>query len=301
MKIVASGLSGFIGSELKKALSGRHQLVCLKRKGPLAEGGGYREALWDPSVPGEWVREIDGADAVINLSGEPIAGKRWSAKQKKELIVSRLATTRAMVEAIARAATKPKVLLNASAIGYYGAHGNEPLEEYSEPGSGFLPDLCKEWERQAQKAEALGLRVVYLRTGIVLGPGGGALSKMIPPFRMGIGGPLGSGKQVMSWIHIEDEVGAILFALENSSLRGPVNLTAPEPATMAEFAKALGKALRRPAIFPVPAFILKTLLGEMSEILLSGQRVLPQALLGAGYRFKHPSLESALTHLMRPH
>ncbi len=300
MKIVASGLSGFIGGELKKALSDRHELVCLKRKGPLKRQSGYREVLWDPQASGEWVKEIDGADAVINLSGEPIAGKRWTATQKKELILSRLTTTRALVEVIGKAATKPRVLLNASAIGYYGDRGTEPLEEASKPGAGFLPDLCKEWERQASKAEAYGVRVVLLRTGIVLGRGGGALAKMLPSFRLGLGGPLGSGRQVMSWIHLEDVVGTILFALENTAVRGPVNLTAPEPVSMSEFARQLGKALRRPAVLPAPTFVLKALLGEMSELLLTGQKVLPQALLSAGYRFRYPALEPALKDLAAP-
>ena len=300
MKVIISGASGFIGTELKRALTGRHELVCLKRKKPLRQQSGYREILWDPQTAGDWMKEMDGADAVINLSGEPIAGKRWTAARKKELILSRLTTTRALVEAIGKAGAKPRVLLNASAIGWYGDRGAEPLEESSKPGAGFLPDLCKEWERQASKADAYGVRVVLLRTGIVLGRGGGALAKMLPPFRLGLGGPLGSGRQVMSWIHLEDEVGAIVFALENPAVKGPVNLTAPEPVSMSEFALGLGKALHRPAVLPAPAFVLKALLGEMSELLLTGQKVLPQALLSAGYRFRYPALEPALKDLTAP-
>ncbi len=294
MKIVASGMSGFIGRPLLERLKNKHEVVCLKRRGPAKAG----EVLWDPAVRGEWMRLVDGADAVLNLSGEPIAGKRWTKAQKKELITSRLNTVRALADAMSAAQQKPKVFVSASAIGFYGDRGNEPVTEASAPGSGFLPDVCREWERQALKAESLGIRTVLLRTGVVLGRNGGALAKMLPPFKMGIGGPLGNGRQVLSWIHMDDELSAIEYALENPSLRGPVNLTSPEPATMSEFARALGKALKRPALFAVPAPVLKILLGEMSEMLLTGQRVMPEALQKSGFKFRFQGLGKALEDLV---
>ena len=295
MKIVAAGIGGFIGKPLEKRLAEKYEVVRLVRGASSASG---KSLTWQPPVLGEWAKEINGADAVLNLSGEPISGKRWTKAQKKELITSRLNATRSLVDAIGAAKNKPKVFVSASAIGFYGPHGDEPLTEAAPAGSGFLADVCREWERQALKAEAYGVRTVLLRTGVVLGKGGGALAKMLPPFRMGLGGPLGNGRQYLSWIHLQDEIDAILFALENPSLRGPVNLTAPNPASMAEFAKAIGGALRRPAVFPVPAPVLKILLGEMSEMLLTGQNVLPEALLKNGFHFRFPGIGAALGDLL---
>lgn len=301
MKIVVAGMSGLIGTELGVRLSKQHELIQLvrtqsdpKKKFPA------RQLVWDPASPesGSWAREIDGADAVLNLSGESIAGKRWSSAQKKKLISSRLQTTQALVKAIERAGRKPKVFLNASAIGFYGSRKMDLLDEAALAGGGFLADLCKEWERQAKKAESFGVRTVLLRTGIVLSLQGGALAKMILPFRLGLGGPLGSGKQGMSWIHLEDEVNAIVWVLENPNLSGPVNLTSPNPVSMGGFAKTLGKVLHRPAFMPVPAPALKILLGEMSEMLLEGQYVRPQTLLDSGFKFKYPDLEPALSQLL---
>lgn len=299
MKIVATGFSGMIGTELAKKLSKKYELVRLVRKISHVSSLPGGEAVWTPADVSDWAKEIDGAHAVINLSGESIAGKRWTPTQKKELISSRLTTTKALVEAIAKAKKKPKVFLSASAIGIYGPRDAAPLSESVDPGSGFLADLCKEWERQALKAQSPETRVVLLRTGIVLGRRGGALAKMLPPFRMGLGGPLGSGQQIMSWIHLQDEVDAIVYALENESIAGPVNLTAPNSVSMKGFAKSLGKALHRPALFPVPAFVLKLLLGEMSEMLLTGQNVKPTKLLDQGYRFRYPDLDGALEDLLR--
>ena len=281
MKIVASGMSGFIGRPLQEALKQKHELVILRRDASQEERD----------------RQTDGADAVINLSGEPIAGGRWTKARKKELITSRLQTTRAWAKAIGKARVRPKVFINASATGYYGPRDDAPVDESAPAGMGFLADLCKEWERQAMKAESLDSRVVLLRTGIVLGRQGGALGKMLLPFKMGLGGPLGSGKQMMSWIHLDDEVSAIRHVLETPSIRGPVNLTAPNPVRMSEFAKCLGKALRRPALIPVPAFALRILLGEMSGLLLTGQNVIPGALCHSGFQFKFSRLEPALLDL----
>ena len=301
-RIVGCGMSGLVGRPLSRLLHLKYELVRLKRTFASKTGPAdcAREVFWDPEDPkGEWVKEIDGAFAAINLCGESIADRRWTASQKAKLRASRIVTTRAVVDAISRAAVRPKVLLNASAIGYYGDRGNDAVDENSSGGHGFLADLCEEWEKEALRAESFGVRVVLLRTGIVLARGGGALAKMLPPFRFFIGGPLGAGRQVMSWIHLEDEVRAIEFALEKPALKGPVNLTAPNPASMNEFAAALGKRLHKPSFFRVPGFALKILLGEMSEMLLGGQRVLPKKLEDAGFHFRFPRLDDALKDLVR--
>lgn len=292
MKVLVAGSSGLIGRALsEKLVSRRHEAVRLKRT-PGAE------VIWAGPSGRDWRDELPQADAVINLSGEPIADKRWTKTQKKALIESRLRTTRAIVDAFTVSARRPKILINASAVGYYGPRGDEALTEDAGPGKGFLSDLCREWERQARKAESLGVRVVLLRTGIVLAKQGGALQKMLPPFRFFMGGPLGSGRQMMSWIHLEDEVNAILAALENESLKGPINLTAPHAATMRDFARTLGRVVKRPAAFPVPAPALQLLLGEMSEMLLTGQNAVPDRLLKSGFRFRFPDLEPALKDLV---
>ncbi len=300
MKIVVCGMSGLIGRPLTTALLQKHELVVLRRKlAPAKSAYSGREVLWNPPyLSDNWTKEINGASAVINLSGEPIAGKHWTADQKKELRNSRIHTTRAILAAIAQARVKPKILINASAIGFYGPRDSTPVDETTGGGSGFLAELCREWETEALKAKEMGVRTALLRTGIVLAKEGGALAKILPIFKLGAGGPLGSGKQFMSWIHIEDEVGAVVKILEDPSIEGPVNLTAPQPVTMAQFALALGKAVKRPARLPVPGFVLKLLLGEMSEMLLTGQNVYPKKLTKAGFKFKYPSLEPALMELL---
>lgn len=298
MKVVGCGISGLIGRHLVRVLAKKYELVRLRRSASGVKGAEFgREVLWAPGEPGEWVKEIDGAYGVINLCGESIVDKRWTRKRKRELRESRVLTTRAIVEAIAEAKIKPKVLVNASAIGFYGDRENIIVNEESHAGAGFLAELCKEWEGEAQKASAFGVRVVCVRTGIVLAKEGGALAKMTLPFKLFIGGPLGSGKQVMSWVHIEDEVGAILKSLEDTALWGPVNLTAPHPVTMREFAHTLGRVMKRPSLFLVPGFVLRILLGEMSEMLLTGQNVAPLKLMGSGYKFKFETLEPALKDL----
>jgi uncharacterized protein (TIGR01777 family) len=234
---------------------------------------------------------------VVNLAGEPIAGKRWSKEQKEKLRSSRIDATRAIVRAIAKANAKPKVLLNASAVGYYGAHGEETVTESTPAGSDFLSRLCADWEAEALKAEAQGVRVCRIRTGIVLGKGQGALAKMVPPFKMFVGGPLGSGQQYMPWIHIEDEIGLLLFLIENESARGPFNATAPNPVTMEEFARALGEVLDRPSWVSVPPSALALLTGEMADMLLTGQRAVPDAATKLGYTFKYSNIGAALQSL----
>ncbi len=300
MKIIGAGLSGLIGRELKGRLLQQHELVLLRHQVPdaILPQTTMRQLIWNPPHLEEWAAELEKADAVINLAGEPIADKRWTETQKAALETSRTQTTRTLVEAISRCKIKPKVFLNASAIGYYGPSEGGALDENAAPGSGFLAEMCERWELEAARAESLGVRTVRLRTGIVLAKNGGALAKMAPPFKLFIGGPLGSGTQVMSWIHLEDEVNAILKALEDPAIRGPVNLTAPGAVTMNEFAKTIGRVLNKPAFFRVPPVALKLLLGEMSDMLLTGQNVYPKKLLDAGFKFKYPSLEPALKELL---
>ncbi len=297
MKLVFAGGTGFIGTPLRsKLLNQGHSLTVLTRSKPTTAASPNEKWLTWPGEPsGEWEKALEGADGVINLAGEPIAGGRWTDAQKEKIRSSRIQTTRALVAAIAKAQQKPKLLLNGSAIGYYGAHGDETLTEKEEPGKGFLGRTCREWEDEARKAEEHGVRVIRLRTGIVLGKGGGALAKMVPPFKLFAGGPLGSGKQWMSWIHIEDEVGLILFLLAHPNAHGAVNATAPNPVTMKEFCKTLGQALRRPSWAPVPSFALRLMLGEMADMLLTGQRVIPAEAERLGYRFQYPTLLEALS------
>lgn len=299
MKLVITGATGFIGSEVVSQLARQnHTLTLLSRK-PRAHprGANIQWMVWDGGLPGSWQTALDGADGVINLAGEPIAAKRWSAAQKQALRLSRIDTTRALVSAIAKANQKPKFLINASAVGFYGPHGDETLTEESPPGNDFLAQLCAAWEAEANKAKELGLRVALVRTGIVLGKGKGALAKMVPPFKFFAGGRLGSGKQWLPWIHLDDEVGLIKFLIDNEKAGGPFNATAPNPVTMDEFCKALGKVLNRPSWAPVPASLLSLMLGEMAEMLLTGQRALPAAALKLGYQFKYQNVLDALASL----
>lgn len=299
MKIVLTGGTGFIGSILVDHLWNQfHSLALLSRKPPAEVGVSKKEWFaWNPPSGGAWEAAVDGADGIINLAGEPIAGKRWSKEQKEKLRSSRIDATVALVNAIAKAQTKPKFLINASAVGYYGPHGDETLTESSAAGNDFLGRLCAEWEAEARKAENHGVRVAMIRTGIVLGKGQGALAKMVPPFKMFVGGPLGSGAQYMPWIHIEDEVGLLMFLVENENARGPFNGTAPNPVTMEEFAKTLGAVLNRPSWMSVPPSVLALLTGEMADMLLTGQRALPEAAIKAGYTFRYATLGAALQSL----
>jgi len=248
---------------------------------------------------GEWVRQIDGAVAIINLSGLSIAGARWTESRKKELLLSRTQPADALVQALKGSQARPPVLINASAVGYYGHVPQEPVAEDHPCGSDFVSRLCSAWETAASSAQELGVRVVLLRSGIVLDKSGGALKRMLLPFRLFVGGPLGSGDQWLPWIHKEDEARAILFVLEKTSVLGPVNLVSPEPATMRDFARAIGKALRRPSFFNVPAFVLRAAFGEMADMLLTGQKVIPQKLVREGFEFRFPTLSGALKDLLR--
>lgn len=275
MRVVVAGASGLIGTHLLEALRARgDEPIALPRFGT---------APWS----------LEGADAVVNLAGASVAGKRWTPAWKAEIEESRVRSTRAVVEAIARAARKPKVLVNASAVGYYGGRDDELLDEAASPGADFLANVVRQWEAEAQRAS---VRSVQVRTGIVLSKRGGAMEKMLPPFKAFVGGPIGSGKQWFPWIHIADEVGAILWCIDRE-LTGPVNLVAPGIVTMKDFAKALGRVLHRPAWAPVPAAPLKLLLGEFAGSLLEGQRAVPKKLLDSGFRFRFPDLDAALRDL----
>jgi len=302
MNIVVSGGTGFIGKGLlQRLLEANHRLVVLTRNPeavkPLATGSVQVER-WNAKSLGAWADRVDGADAVINLAGEPIPAKRWTKRQKARLLNSRVDATKAIVAAIDQAKRKPSVLINASAVGYYGNVESGEVTESHPKGTGFIADLVERWEQEARAAEAMGVRVVLPRTGIVLEKDGGALKKMLLPFKLFVGGPLGSGRQWLPWIHREDVAGAILFALENPNLSGPVNLAAPEPVTMKQFSSALGKALGRPSWAPVPALVLRGLFGEMAETLLTGQRVVPRKLLQFGYQFRYPTLDQALAAIL---
>lgn len=301
MKIVLAGGTGFIGRKLLPALlAEKHQVTLLTRNAKKAGLANtlLRVVYWDPSKE-DWKKEIDGADAVINLAGESIADKRWTSARKEALAKSRLESTRAIVGAMASASKKPQVFVNASAVGYYGSVPEGNVDENHPAGNDFLAGLCREWELEASNAQALGIRTVLLRTGIVLEKDGGALKKMILPFKIFAGGPLGSGRQWFPWIHRDDVVGAILFALKNPALQGPVNLAAPESVTTKDFCSALGRALGRPSWAPVPAFVLKIALGEMSGMLLTGQKAVPSALQKSGYSFLHPRLDEALRSIVK--
>ena len=302
MKLVLAGGTGFIGSALIEALLDRGDKVTLLTRdlhaAQLRWDGRVDARLWNGRDPGPWVMTLDGADAVVNLAGESVAGGRWTPERKLKLIKSRVDSTRAVVAALEQARERPLVLVNASAVGYYGASERQCAEDAPQ-GSDFLAALCGQWEREALAAEKLETRVVTTRFGVVLGKSGGALAKMLPPFRLGLGGPLGSGSQPFPWIHLDDAAGAILFAIDDAKLAGPVNLTAPDAKTNKEFATALGRALHRPAFIPAPAFAVRLAFGEMSTLLLDGQRAVPARLMARGYAFKHPQLDGALSSLLK--
>jgi len=261
------------------------------------------EIEWSPDRYSIALARLEGFDAVVHLAGESIAEGRWSEEKKKRIRESRVQGTRLLGDALANLTNPPRTFVSASAIGFYGNRGDELLTESSAPGDDFLAKVCAEWEDATALATEKGIRVVNARFGVILDTNGGALKKMLPPFRMGVGGKVGSGKQWMSWIALDDVVGGIQFALANDSTKGPVNFVAPVPVTNAEFTKTLGRVLSRPTIFPIPAFAIKLLFGEMGEaLLLGGQRVAPERLVAEGYEFSYPQLEQALVHILeKPH
>lgn len=299
MKAVVTGATGFVGQRLLERLV---QPTILTRDVSRARqklGAKIADAVaWDLSRPPP-VPALEGVDTVFHLAGEPVAEGRWTAAKKARIRDSRVLGTQRLVEAIGQCSRRPRVLVSASAVGYYGSRGDEWLEETSPPGSDFLAQVCQEWEQAARAAEALGVRVASIRIGIVLGRGGGALARMLLPFRLGLGSPLGSGQQYMPWIHLDDLVRLFLFAAEQPDLRGPVNGVAPSPVTNREFTRVLARVLGRPAFLPaVPAFVLRLALGEFVEVLLASQRVRPAAALAAGFSFQHPELEAALRDVL---
>ncbi len=301
MKILVTGSTGLVGTALVHKLAGAGHTVCrlVRPESAAREGtpGGF-DVAWNPAT-GELGGAGVGADAVVNLSGASIAEGRWSAERKALLRSSRLDTTRALVAALAKMNARPSVLVSASAIGIYGNRGDEVLTEESQAGSDFLATLAKGWEAEAVKSEALGIRVMLARFGIILARHGGALAKMMLPFKFGAGGKIGSGRQWMSWITLEDTVEILRLTLENAAVRGVVNVVAPNAAPNSEFTTELAKAMHRPAFFPAPAFALRLALGEMADaLLLSSQRVAPQKLQQLGYRFLHPDLPTALSAVL---
>lgn len=297
MHVVIAGSSGLIGTALATALThAGHRVSRLVRRAAQAPG----EITWDPVAGTIDTAALEGVDAAVNLAGAGIGDARWSAERKRELVDSRIRTTDVLARTLASLDRPPRVLLSGSAIGYYGERGDQLLTEQSGPGEGFLVDLCTQWEAATAPAEAAGIRVAHLRTGLVVSAKGGAMGKMLPLFRLGLGGRMGSGRAYWSWIHLADEVAAIAFLLD-APVRGAVNLTAPQPVTNAEFTRELARALHRPALLPVPSFGPKLLLGsELAEALLfCSARVVPDALATAGYRFRHADLASALAAVAR--
>lgn len=291
MHIVVAGGSGFLGRPLvDRLVRDGHDVRVLSRR-PASP----RDLAWTPDgTTGPWAPTVDRADAVINLAGESIAGGRWTAARKARIRESRILATRSLVNAMHDATRAPAILLSGSAIGYYGARGGEPLTEQAENGADFLAGVCRDWEAEALQA-ANRTRVVLLRTGIALAKDGGALPQMALPFKLFAGGPAGPGEQYYSWIHREDWVNMVVWALKTGSVRGPLNLTAPNPVPNREFARTLGRVLRRPSFLPAPAFALRAALGEMADtLLLSGQRVVPSVADAQGFRFQYPTLEPAL-------
>ncbi|HJZ98207.1 MAG TPA: TIGR01777 family oxidoreductase [Candidatus Solibacter sp.] len=299
MKIVITGGSGLVGRRLiKHLMKVGHTVSVLSRHAGTNMPAGVIVNVWDGGNALTLEESLRNADAVVHLAGEPVA-QRWSSAAMDRIRGSRIDGTRNLVAAIGKLAKKPEVLVSASAIGYYGSRRDEMLDEHSTPAQDFLGSLCIEWEREARAAEALGVRVVCVRTGVVLDTRGGALAKMLPPFKMGVGGRLGDGCHWMSWIHADDLCAMYRFAVETPTVRGAINGVAPNPATNTEFTKALGAALHRPTIFPMPAFVLKVMFGEMSEILLASQRVVPKAAQSAGFQFRFPELAPALADVLR--
>lgn len=300
MRVAVTGATGLLGPSLVQGLlQGGHEVVVLARQVGRALAqlpAGVQGVVWEAGQAVE-PQGLEGVEAVVHLAGEPVA-QRWTEEARRRIRASRVEGTRGLVEAL-RAVGSVRHLLSASAVGYYGsARGAEPLTEESAPGEDFLAEVCREWEAEARVAQAAGVRTVVLRIGVVLHPEGGALKQVLPVFRLGLGGRLGTGQQYMSWVHREDTVGMMLWALEQTQVAGPVNVVAPQPVTNAEFTQVLGQVLGRPTLMAVPRLALRAVYGDMSQVVLGGQRVLPRRAQEAGYRFKHPALEGALRSLL---
>lgn len=300
MKVAIIGATGFVGSRLVEQLQaqGHQPLIFTRdREAALKAFPNLEVVGYTPTKSGDWQEAISGCDAVVNLAGEPIAESRWTPKQKQEILNSRQLGTQKIVEAIKKANHKPTVLVNASAIGFYGTSETAIFDENSASGNDFLAEVCQKWEAEAQKVKDIGVRLVILRFGIVLGEGG-ALAKMIPPFKLFAGGPLGTGKQWFSWIHLDDLVNLIIEALTRSDLEGVFNATAPNPVRMSELCQTLGEVLRRPSWLPVPSFALEALLGEGAQVVLEGQQVLPKRAISSLFKYQYPTLKQALAEIV---
>lgn len=298
MRVTITGATGLIGSKLIAALRDRGDEITVLTRNPERASAKLEVAAlgWDLSSEPAPAKALQGRDAVIHLAGENIA-QRWSEHAKREIRDSRLHGTANLIEGLRalEGDARPPVLVSSSAVGYYGPHGEEPLDEDTPAGHDFLAKVCDEWERAAERASGLGMRVVQIRTGVVLDSSGGALAKMLPPFRLGLGGPVAGGRQYISWVHPEDLAGLMLAAADSDDWSGPVNATAPKPVTNGQFAKILGSVLHRPALMPVPGFALRALYGEMAQVVTSGARVLPAKALVLGYRFRYSELADALS------
>lgn len=300
MKVLITGATGLIGRSLCASLSDKgNTVIGISRSPETAHGVAAAELKkWDSDSAPFPTEALAGVDAVVHLAGEPIVAHRWTDNQKKRIRDSRVLTTRALVDGFRGLDVKPAVFVCGSAVGFYGNRGDELLDEAAPPGNDFLSDVCQEWESEAARASELGIRVVQLRTGVVLSADGGALPKLLAPFKLGVGGKLGSGKQWFPWIHIDDIVCVFCHALNTSSLAGPINGAAPEAATNAEFTRQLARVLHRPAFLPVPEFALRVLMGEMADALFASQRVVPKAALDSKYEFRYPHLATALESLL---
>ncbi len=302
-KIIITGATGLIGSRICKKLIDRSDELTIFTSNPSVASGKIKNAKeyvkWNYQSPEEWKDYLTGKDAVIHLAGASIAGKRWNNNYKSLILNSREISTHNLVKAISEVQAKPSVFISSSAVGYYGSAGDEIITEEYKSGDDFLSGVCKAWESEAEKVEHFNIRRVSVRTGIVLSPNGGALKQMLPPFKLFLGGPLGTGSQWFPWIHIDDLVKIYLFALDNTLILGSINAASPNPITMNKFAKTLGKILHRPSLFKVPLFALRIVIGEAAEAVVASQRVVPLKLLESGFKFEYENLEPALKDLLK--
>lgn len=304
MKIIITGGTGFIGSHLLQILSNdSHQIILLTRgasRTTTLNSASIKYVHWDPQTIGAWEEELNGSDVVINLIGKNVFEERWNKRVQSEILKSRIIPTQLLVDAISRSKQKPSLFISASAVGFYGDRNDETITEKSSGGNDFLADVVKQWEGAAVEAEKYGVRVATPRIGLVLEKSGGMIGKMLLPFKLFVGGPIGTGKQFLPWIHMDDVVRGILYPMENKTLNGIYNLVSPNPVSMDEFSKIFGSVLHRPSWLPVPDFALKILYGDGAKVILSGQKAIPEKLLNSGYQFSFSDLKKALTDILQP-